>query len=76
LSSRESKKQKEEERGQGLPPKLIVRNLPWSIKEPEDLFLGLPGGSSGDTTSNLLVNLTLTRLGIVNANESRMRRAL
>ncbi|OQE91829.1 hypothetical protein PENNAL_c0008G00955 [Penicillium nalgiovense] len=36
-ASRESKKQKEEERGQGLPPKLIVRNLPWSIKEPEDL---------------------------------------
>jgi nucleolar protein 4 len=36
-ASREIKKQKEEERGQGLPPKLIVRNLPWSIKEPEDL---------------------------------------
>lgn len=36
-ASRESKKQKEEERGQGLPPKLIVRNLPWSVKEPEDL---------------------------------------
>ncbi|KAJ5502072.1 RNA recognition motif domain eukaryote [Penicillium fimorum] len=36
-ASREVKKQKEEERGQGLPPKLIVRNLPWSIKEPEDL---------------------------------------
>ncbi|KXG52299.1 RNA recognition motif domain, eukaryote [Penicillium griseofulvum] len=36
-ASREIKKHKEEERGQGLPPKLIVRNLPWSIKEPEDL---------------------------------------
>lgn len=36
-ASLESKKKKEEERGQGLPPKLIVRNLPWSIKEPEDL---------------------------------------
>jgi nucleolar protein 4 len=38
-ASLESKKQKEEERGQGLPPKLIVRNLPWSIKEPEDLSI-------------------------------------
>jgi nucleolar protein 4 len=36
-ASLESKKKKEEERGQGLPPKLIVRNLPWSIKEPQDL---------------------------------------
>ncbi|KAJ5323059.1 Ribosome biogenesis (Nop4) [Penicillium brevicompactum] len=36
-ASLESKKKKEEERGQGAPPKLIVRNLPWSIKEPKDL---------------------------------------
>ncbi|CAG8090399.1 unnamed protein product [Penicillium salamii] len=36
-ASLESKKKKEEERGQGLPPKLIVRNLPWSIKESKDL---------------------------------------
>jgi nucleolar protein 4 len=36
-ASLELKKKKEEERGQGLPPKLIVRNLPWSIKEPQDL---------------------------------------
>ncbi|CAL5874011.1 uncharacterized protein PFLUO_LOCUS8297 [Penicillium psychrofluorescens] len=32
-----SKQEREEQRGQGPPPKLIVRNLPWSIKEPEDL---------------------------------------
>jgi nucleolar protein 4 len=36
-ASLELKKKKEEERGQGAPPKLIVRNLPWSIKEPQDL---------------------------------------
>ncbi|KAL3450879.1 hypothetical protein BJX65DRAFT_293985 [Aspergillus insuetus] len=34
----ERKKQREEQqRGDGQPPKLIVRNLPWSIKEPDDL---------------------------------------
>ncbi|KAL2832351.1 putative ribosome biogenesis [Aspergillus pseudoustus] len=34
----ERKKQREEQqKGDGQPPKLIVRNLPWSIKEPEDL---------------------------------------
>ncbi|KAJ5610193.1 hypothetical protein N7510_006912 [Penicillium lagena] len=32
-----SKQEREEQRGQGPPPKLIVRNLPWSIKEPDDL---------------------------------------
>ncbi|OGE50377.1 hypothetical protein PENARI_c017G09810 [Penicillium arizonense] len=36
-ASLESKHKREEERGQGAPPKLIVRNLPWTIKEPEDL---------------------------------------
>jgi nucleolar protein 4 len=36
-ASLESKQKREEERGQGAPPKLIVRNLPWTIKEPEDL---------------------------------------
>ncbi|KAL4879788.1 hypothetical protein BJY04DRAFT_192955 [Aspergillus karnatakaensis] len=35
----ERKKQREEQQrgGDTQPPKLIVRNLPWSIKEPEDL---------------------------------------
>ncbi|KAE8348428.1 hypothetical protein BDV28DRAFT_91604 [Aspergillus coremiiformis] len=35
----EAKKQREQERAATQPPKLIVRNLPWSIKEPEDLAL-------------------------------------
>ncbi|GIJ82449.1 RNA recognition motif-containing protein [Aspergillus pseudoviridinutans] len=33
----ELKKQREQQRAGTQPPKLIVRNLPWSIKEPEDL---------------------------------------
>jgi len=33
----EFKKKREEERAAQQPPRLIVRNLPWSIKEPEDL---------------------------------------
>lgn len=33
----ELKKQREQQKEAVLPPKLIVRNLPWSIKEPEDL---------------------------------------
>ena len=33
----ELKKKREEERAATQPPKLIVRNLPWSIKESEDL---------------------------------------
>ncbi|KAJ5719503.1 hypothetical protein N7493_007081 [Penicillium malachiteum] len=36
-ASIKSKQEREGERGQGPAPKLIVRNLPWSIKEPEDL---------------------------------------
>lgn len=32
-----SKQEREEQRAQNQPPKLIVRNLPWSIKEPDDL---------------------------------------
>ncbi|KAJ5714979.1 uncharacterized protein N7483_012160 [Penicillium malachiteum] len=36
-ASLKSKQEREGERGQGPAPKLIVRNLPWSIKEPEDL---------------------------------------
>ncbi|RAL05719.1 mRNA-binding ribosome biosynthesis protein NOP4 [Aspergillus ibericus CBS 121593] len=35
----ELKKQREEQRASTQPPKLIVRNLPWSIKDPEDLAL-------------------------------------
>ncbi|KAJ5113524.1 hypothetical protein N7456_002058 [Penicillium angulare] len=34
-----SKQDREDERAQNQPPKLIVRNLPWSIKEPSDLAL-------------------------------------
>ncbi|KAI9376506.1 hypothetical protein BJX61DRAFT_489542 [Aspergillus egyptiacus] len=33
----ERKKQREQQKADTQPPKLIVRNLPWSIKEPEDL---------------------------------------
>ncbi|TPR03463.1 hypothetical protein CAN33_000260 [Aspergillus niger] len=33
----EQKKKREEQRAAAQPPKLIVRNLPWSIKEPDDL---------------------------------------
>ncbi|PWY86295.1 RNA-binding domain-containing protein [Aspergillus heteromorphus CBS 117.55] len=33
----ELKKKREEKRAATQPPKLIVRNLPWSIKEPDDL---------------------------------------
>ena len=34
----EAKAQREKQRGEGQkPPKLIVRNLPWTIKEPEQL---------------------------------------
>ncbi|PWY93803.1 RNA-binding domain-containing protein [Aspergillus sclerotioniger CBS 115572] len=33
----ELKKQREDQRAATQPPKLIVRNLPWSIKEPDDL---------------------------------------
>jgi nucleolar protein 4 len=33
----ELKKQREQQKEATQPPKLIVRNLPWSIKEPEDL---------------------------------------
>lgn len=32
-----SKQEREDQRAQNQPPKLIVRNLPWSIKEPDDL---------------------------------------
>lgn len=32
-----TKQEREEQRAQNQPPKLIVRNLPWSIKEPDDL---------------------------------------
>lgn len=32
-----SKQEREDQRTQNQAPKLIVRNLPWSIKEPEDL---------------------------------------
>ncbi|KAB8075610.1 hypothetical protein BDV29DRAFT_171767 [Aspergillus leporis] len=35
----EAKKQREQQRAGAQPPKLIVRNLPWSIKEPEDLAI-------------------------------------
>ncbi|KAF7595428.1 RNA recognition motif-containing protein [Aspergillus hancockii] len=35
----EAKKQREQQRAAAQPPKLIVRNLPWSIKEPEDLAI-------------------------------------
>lgn len=37
------KKKEEEEKGTAQPPKLIVRNLPWSIKEPEDLAVHFRG---------------------------------
>lgn len=33
----EIKAERERKRAELLPPKLIVRNLPWTIKEPEDL---------------------------------------
>ncbi|RAH41495.1 mRNA-binding ribosome biosynthesis protein NOP4 [Aspergillus brunneoviolaceus CBS 621.78] len=33
----ELKKQREQQRAAAVPPRLIVRNLPWSIKEPNDL---------------------------------------
>jgi nucleolar protein 4 len=33
----ELKAEREKKRGPNAPPRLIVRNLPWSIKEPEDL---------------------------------------
>lgn len=33
----ELKAEREKKRVKTLPPKLIVRNLPWAIKEPEDL---------------------------------------
>ncbi|CBF77747.1 hypothetical protein AN4330.2 [Aspergillus nidulans FGSC A4] len=33
----ERKKQREQQKADTQPPKLIVRNLPWSIKTPEDL---------------------------------------
>lgn len=33
----ELKVEREKKRADTLPPKLIVRNLPWSVKEPEDL---------------------------------------
>lgn len=32
-----SKQEREDQRAQHQPPKLIVRNLPWTIKEPDDL---------------------------------------
>ncbi|KAL4899139.1 hypothetical protein BDW74DRAFT_118754 [Aspergillus multicolor] len=35
----ERKKQREQQRADTQPPKLIVRNLPWSIKTPDDLAL-------------------------------------
>lgn len=35
----ERKKQREQQKTDGQPPKLIVRNLPWSIKTPDDLAL-------------------------------------
>lgn len=34
-----SKQEREDQRTQNQPPKLIVRNLPWSITEPDDLAL-------------------------------------
>ncbi|KAL2833263.1 hypothetical protein BDW59DRAFT_138385 [Aspergillus cavernicola] len=33
----ERKKQREQQKTEAQPPKLIVRNLPWSIEKPEDL---------------------------------------
>ncbi|PYH41827.1 mRNA-binding ribosome biosynthesis protein NOP4 [Aspergillus saccharolyticus JOP 1030-1] len=33
----ELKKRREQQRAAATPPRLIVRNLPWSIKEPNDL---------------------------------------
>ena len=33
------KEDREQQRKEQEPPKLIIRNLPWSIKEPEDLSL-------------------------------------
>jgi nucleolar protein 4 len=41
LSSKaaELRSEREKRRKEAQPPKLIVRNLPWSIKEPEDLAL-------------------------------------
>jgi nucleolar protein 4 len=35
----ELRAQREKEREEAQPPRLIVRNLPWSIKEPDDLAL-------------------------------------
>ncbi|KAI9924010.1 hypothetical protein ASPWEDRAFT_34744 [Aspergillus wentii DTO 134E9] len=35
----EKKQQREQQKADSQPPKLIVRNLPWSIKEPEDLAI-------------------------------------
>jgi nucleolar protein 4 len=35
----ELRAQREKQREDAQPPRLIVRNLPWSIKEPEDLSL-------------------------------------
>jgi nucleolar protein 4 len=35
----ELRAEREKRRREAQPPKLIVRNLPWSIKEPEDLAL-------------------------------------
>ncbi|RDW59359.1 mRNA-binding ribosome biosynthesis protein NOP4 [Aspergillus mulundensis] len=35
----ERKKQREQQKADTQPPKLIVRNLPWSIKTPDDLAL-------------------------------------
>ncbi|KAL4921110.1 hypothetical protein BDW62DRAFT_139875 [Aspergillus aurantiobrunneus] len=35
----ERKKQREQQKTDTQPPKLIVRNLPWSIKTPDDLAL-------------------------------------
>ncbi|KAI5300623.1 RNA recognition motif-containing protein [Ascosphaera pollenicola] len=33
------KEEREQKRRETAPPKLIIRNLPWTIKEPEDLAL-------------------------------------
>ena len=35
--SRDLKAERANQKPDSLPPKLIIRNLPWSIKEPEDL---------------------------------------
>lgn len=37
MTGEQLREQRQKKRAENQPPKLIVRNLPWSIKEPEDL---------------------------------------